>query len=530
MIQSLQSLKSREALPRIIADFLIVHLSMISALAVSVIYQTARGHGPDAQQITSQFSQYYVSFFWLLSPIFPIVFLLNGFYTHSRAYVGKYKILVIFRGVAVAVMLFFAANFLLFGSAQVGRSVAVPFAAWAALGLCSARLLKAWFQRHYDVKPRNRADVRSRLSRVLVVGGAGYIGSLLAERLLEKGYKVRVLDSLVYGDEPLRPVRDNPDFELIVGDCRNIQDVVRAVHGVDSIIHLAAIVGDPACEQDRASALETNYAATRMLIEIAKGNGVNRLLFASSCSVYGTSEHEVNEESPVFPMSLYAQTKVDSEKALLEAASETFHPTILRFATVFGLSYRPRFDLVVNLLTAKASRESIITIFNGHQWRPFIHVKDVAEAIVHVLESSVRFVGGQVFNVGDSRLNHTLSEVAGLIRDAFPTTRVEHVDNGDRRNYRVSFKKLEQRVAFRARYSVQDGIQELKNAFEERLIADYTDLRYHNQRFLKEAGGPGHKNEMDVKVMAAFAGVSVNGRAAEPHGQNGNYKQVVRGS
>jgi len=185
---------------------------------------------------------------------------------------------------------------------------------------------------------------------------------------------------------------------------------------------------------------------------------------------------------------------------------------------------------VVNLLTAKASRESIITIFNGHQWRPFIHVKDVAEAIVHVLESSVRFVGGQVFNVGDSRLNHTLSEVAGLIRDAFPTTRVEHVDNGDRRNYRVSFKKLEQRVAFRARYSVQDGIQELKNAFEERLIADYTDLRYHNQRFLKEAGGPGHKNEMDVKVMAAFAGVSVNGRAAEPHGQNGNYKQVVRGS
>ena len=152
---------------------------------------------------------------------------------------------------------------------------------------------------------------------MLVVGGAGYIGSLLVERLLEKGYRVRVLDSLLYGDEALRPVRHHRDFELIVGDCRNIQDVVRAVRGMESIIHLAAIVGDPACDQDHASALETNYAATRMLIEIAKGHGVSRVLFASSCSVYGATDIEMDENAAVPPISLYGQTKVDSERALL---------------------------------------------------------------------------------------------------------------------------------------------------------------------------------------------------------------------
>src|SRR5262249_46220608 len=196
------------------------------------------------------------------------------------------------------------------------------------------------------------------------------------------------------------PVRNHPNFELIVGDCRNIQDVVKSMQRVDSVIHLAAIVGDPACEQDRASALEINYAATRMLVEVAKGHGVRRMLFASSCSVYGATEIEMDENSAVQPISLYGHTKVDSERALLEAASDTFHPSILRFATVFGLGYRPRFDLVVNLLTAKARQEGVITIYNGEQWRPFIHVRDLVEATVQVMEAPLALVGGQVLNVG----------------------------------------------------------------------------------------------------------------------------------
>ncbi|MGA3075135.1 MAG: NAD(P)-dependent oxidoreductase [Bryobacteraceae bacterium] len=505
MLRSLRNFRWQEAVPRIAADFMIVHVSMIAAMALSVVYQAGAGNAVAAYAIVSGFLQYYTVFFWVLSPIFPLVFLLNGFYTHSRAYAGRYKALVVLRGVVVAALIFFAANFLLFGYAKVGRSVALPFVVLAAIGTASARILKDLFEKRYLLKSKATASLARRGDWVLVVGGAGYIGSVLVERLLEKGYRVRVLDSLLYGDQPLRPVRSHPDFELIVGDCRNIQDVVRAVRGVDSIIHLAAIVGDPACEQDHGPALETNYAATRMLIEIAKGHGVSRFLFASSCSVYGATDVEMDENAAVEPISLYGRTKVDAERALLDARSDTFHPTILRYATVFGLGYRPRFDLVVNLLTAKACQEGVITIYNGHQWRPFIHVRDLVEATVRVLETPVRLVSGEIFNLGDGRLNHTLTEVAEVIRSAFPDVRVEHIDSSDRRNYRVNFDKLLRRTGFRAQYSLRDGVDEIVKAFEERLITDYTDLRYHNQRYLKAVGSPAHKDEVDALVMAAFS-------------------------
>jgi len=486
-------------------DFLIVHLSMITALAISVVYQTAVGNAAAAHAIVSGFLQYYTASFWVLSPIFPLVFLLNGFYTHSRAYIGRYKALVILRGVLVGAMVFFAANFLFFGNEKVGRSVALPFMVLAAAGTASVRILKDLLEKRYFMKPKSTPSLAPRRDWVLVVGGAGYIGSLLVERLLDKGHRVRVLDCLLYGDEPLRPFKNHSDFELIVGDCRNIQDMVKALRGVESVVHLAAIVGAPACNQDHDTALETNYAATRMLIEIAKGHGVGRFVFASSCSVYGATELEVDENSAVQPISLYGQTKVDSEQALLEARSDTFHPTVLRYATVFGLSYRPRFDLVVNLLTAKAQQEGVITIYNGQQWRPFIHVRDLVEATVRVPEAPVRLVSGEIFNVGDTRLNHTLTDVADVIRDAFPNVRVDHVDNSDRRNYRVNFDKLLSRTGFRARYTLRDGVEELRKAFDEGLITDYTDLRYHNQRYLKAVGSPGHKAEEDALVMAAFS-------------------------
>jgi nucleoside-diphosphate-sugar epimerase len=493
-----------------IADFLIVQFSMIAALAISVVYQTGAGNTVDARAVVSGFRQYYAVFFWVLSPIFPFIFLLNGFYTRSRAYTGRYKALVILRGVALAAMVCVAVNSLLFGSEKVGRSVALAFVVLAPLGAASVRILKDFLEKRYSLKAKTIPALPPRRDWVLVVGGAGYIGSLLVEQLLARGYRVRVLDSLMYGEEPLRAVKHHPDFEMIVGDCRNIQDVVRAVRGVESIVHLAAIVGDPACEQDQGAALETNYAATRMLVEIAKGNGVSRLIFASSCSVYGATDLEMDENAAVQPISLYGQTKVDSERALLQAASDTFYPTILRFATVFGLGYRPRFDLVVNLLTAKALQEGVITIYNGQQWRPFIHVRDLVEAVMRVIEAPTRLVGGEIFNVGDSRLNHTLSDVAAVIRESFPGVRVEHVDNSDRRNYRVTFDKLFRRTGFRARYSLRDGVEEIRKAFADGLITDYTDLRYHNQRYLKAAGSPQNKHEVDALVMAAFSNQLLN--------------------
>ncbi len=512
MLRKLRRLKWRQIAPRMAADYLTVHASMLAALGISVVYRTALGNGLGAQQLIAGFRHYYATFFLLLSPIFPMLFLLHGFYTYGRSYEGRRKAWFILRGVTLAVTCFFAADFLLFKMQSTGRSVALPFVVLAGGALCAARMAKGAIDNHYGRKPE--ADAGARPRHVLVVGGAGYIGSLLVEKLLAKSYQVRVLDSLIYGGEPLDPVKHHPNFELMRGDCRNIQDVVKAVRGVDTVIQLAAIVGDPACEQDRTSALEVNYAATRMLIEIAKGNGVRRLIFASSCSVYGASDEEVDEQSAVRPVSFYGHTKVDSERVLLESSTETFHPTILRFATVFGLSYRPRFDLVVNLLSAKASQDGVITIYNGRQWRPFIHVRDLVEAVALVLESPVHVVGGQVLNVGDSRLNYCLSGVAETIREVFPATSVEHVDNADSRNYRVSFQKIETALGFRASYTLRDGIDELRRAFETGSIRDYTDVRYHNQRFLLASGRPGHKSEVDAQVMAAFSGAPVNGHAA----------------
>jgi len=506
MLQLMKDLKWREALPRMAADFIIVHLSMIGALAISVVYQTASGHPQVAKELTSNFAHYYTAFFWFLSPVFPLVFLLNGFYTHKRKLRVERKLWPIARGVVLAVLIFFGLNVFFFGQSTEGRSVALPFVALASVGLISVRLLKGLIEHHFVVRPRDSVSLSQQRGRVLVIGGAGYIGSLLAERLLQSGYRVRVLDSLLYGGDALRPVRNHLNFELMVGDCRNIQDVVKAMRSVESIVHLAAIVGDPACDQNREAALETNFAATRMLIEIAKGHGVSRLLFASSCSVYGAADVEMRENDAVHPISLYGQTKVESEQALLNARSDTFHPTILRFATVFGLSYRPRFDLVVNLLTAKAKQEGVITIYNGEQWRPFIHVRDVAEATLRVLDTPVRLVSGEIFNVGDKRLNYTLSQIAQFIREVFPNVRVEHIENSDRRNYRANFQKLFDRRGFQAHYTLRQGIEELGKAMDERLIPDYTDLKYHNQRYLKIVGTPQHKDEFQQLVMGAHTG------------------------
>jgi len=247
-----------------------------------------------------------------------------------------------------------------------------------------------------------------------------------------------------------------------------------------------------------------------MLAEIARGNGVSRMVFASSCSVYGASEMVMNERSVVEPISLYAQTKLDSERALLAGCSTTFHPTILRLATVFGHSARPRFDLVVNLLSAKAFQEGVITIFNGQQWRPFIHVRDVAAGIVRILDAPAASVSGEIFNLGDSQLNYPLSAVAEHIRSIFPNTRVENAENTDRRNYRVSFDKVRNQVGFECGVSLEKGIRELKDIFERGLVTDYKAVEYHNQRFLQRVGSPLNERLIDAQVMAAFAGTQLN--------------------
>jgi nucleoside-diphosphate-sugar epimerase len=343
------------------------------------------------------------------------------------------------------------------------------------------------------------------LDRVLVLGGAGYLGSMLVPMLLARGYKVRVLDRLLFGSEPLASVAKDPAFELVVGDVRDLQAVVAATKGCDAVVDLAAIVGDPACAVNRQLSLEVNRAATRMLIEVCKGYGVNRIVFASTCSVYGASDYLVDELTPPTPISIYAETKVTSEELLLEAASGDFHPVMLRLGTLFGLSPRPRFDLVVNLLTARAATTGKITIFNGEQWRPFLHVRDAARAFLAALEAPADAVASEIFNVGDYSLNMRLSAVSAKIAEVIPAVSIEHVENGDKRNYRASFDKIHTRLGFRCEKSIEFGIREIYAAVHSNQIADFTASQFNNQIVTQSFAAADGAAEYSMRKLARLA-------------------------
>jgi nucleoside-diphosphate-sugar epimerase len=506
-----KKIRIRDIVPRILVDYWTVHVAMLLAFGISAMYQTQGQVSSPTESVSLAFRHYYFSWFIALSPMFPAIFFLNGLYTHVRYLPEWQKFKRFTFAVLVSLTVFINANFFLLPSKNpIGRSVVLLFAPLAILGLVGTRVAKELLMG--AGRAEQQAKSKSSEPRpVLVIGGTGYIGCWLVRRLLEEGHHVRVLDSGVYGLEPIQDLLAQPRLDYQNGDCRNIQDVVKAMRGVSNVVHLAAIVGDPACEVDRKTTIEINYAATRMLVEIAKGNGVERFLFASSCSVYGATDELMDENSEVAPISLYGETKQASERALLEAAGDGFHPVLMRFATVFGLTQRPRFDLVVNLLSAKASQEGLITIYNGQQWRPFVHVKDLSEAMLLLLQAPLEAVSGQVFNVGDNRLNYTLSTLAEVIRDVFPNTRVEWVENADLRNYRVDFSKIEKRVGFRSRYSLEEGVREIKVALESSQIPSYRNIRFNNLTFLRESGAPGNKNDLDREIMAAFTGEHIHG-------------------
>ncbi|MCA9041440.1 MAG: NAD-dependent epimerase/dehydratase family protein, partial [Planctomycetaceae bacterium] len=243
--------------------------------------------------------------------------------------------------------------------------------AWAFLYsfVTASRFSRMYVAQRYRVEPR-RSHVKEKVEDVLVVGGAGYIGSIATRQLLEAGYRVRVLDMQLFGINALTEVLNHPRLEVMQGDFRNVEDVVRGLKGMDAVVHLAAIVGDPACSIDAETTIAVNYAAAKMIAQLSRANGISRFIFASTCSVYGASDDIRDEHSDLNPVSLYATTKIDAEKVLLETADSVFQPTILRFATAYGWSFRPRFDLVANLLPAQAVTEKKFRVFNGEQWRP----------------------------------------------------------------------------------------------------------------------------------------------------------------
>ncbi len=333
------------------------------------------------------------------------------------------------------------------------------------------------------------------IKRVLVVGGAGYIGSALLRRLLDSGYEVRLLDILLFGAEPIEDLLDHPNLELQVDDCRQVDAVVRAVAGMDAVVHLAAIVGDPACEIDHDLTVDTNFLATRMLAEVAQAAGVRRFIFASTCSVYGASDEVLDEHSDLQPVSLYAKSKIACEEILTNIKSDTFAPTILRFGTIYGLSGRTRFDLVVNLLTAKAVTDGRITIHGGDQWRPFLHVDDAAAAIFAALEAPRHQVHGKTFNVGSDEQNHTIDQVANLIQSFVPSAEILQMgSDGDRRDYRVDFSRIREDLGFTPAWTIEMGINQVIEAIRSGHVTDHLDPRYSNVKALVLRGRVDHVN------------------------------------
>lgn len=321
--------------------------------------------------------------------------------------------------------------------------------------------------------------------KVLVTGGAGYIGSVLTRQLLEKGYQVRVMDRLMFGGEPIIDMLNYPNFEFIKGDVRNKEDVEKATAGMDYVAHLAAIVGDPACAKDPELSRSTNLEGSKLLYDAANKNGVKKFVFASTCSNYGKMDDPeafVNEGSALAPVSLYAETKVATEQFLLEQPkTNACKPTCLRFSTVYGLSLRPRFDLTVNEFTKELALDRELVVFGEQFWRPYCHVYDLARSVGTVIEADDDKVAFDVFNVGDTTENYQKQMIVDEIVKQIPAAKVKYVTkNEDPRDYRVDFTKIKERLGFEVMFKVPDGIKQIKEVLDTGFIVNPDDQKYKN--------------------------------------------------
>ncbi len=319
---------------------------------------------------------------------------------------------------------------------------------------------------------------------ILVTGGAGYIGSILVPRLLAAGHRVRVIDALMFGGHSLLGVWSHKNFEFIRGDIRDWSRHRIWLEGMEAVIHLAAIVGDPACAADPDRAKSTNLDSSINLLKESSILGVGRFLFASTCSNYGKMadpEQLVDETSELAPISLYAETKVAVEMQALGEEWGGLEPIVLRLSTVYGVSSRMRFDLTVNEFTLEMLTKKYIVIFGEQFWRPYVHVTDVAWAIQIALESTTENVAGEVFNVGSTDQNFRKQDLVKMILHHASDADIEYVHRDeDPRDYRVSFEKIRLVLGFEKMMSVPDGIREVVDLVRAGVIEDYNLPEFRN--------------------------------------------------
>jgi len=320
--------------------------------------------------------------------------------------------------------------------------------------------------------------------KVLVTGGAGYIGSTLVRHLLVRGYDVVVLDNLLHGGHGVLCFLGYPGYQFIKGDIRDVSSVTKAVKGVDYVVHLAAIVGDPACKKYPEEAKIINLDGTKIVFNVAKNNGVKRFVFFSTCSSYGVQQSDdlADENAPLNPVSLYAETKIEMEKYIIDNVDNNMCYTIMRPSTVYGASPRMRFDLIVNHFVKDSVLNKKLIIFGRSLWRPLMWVGDAARAVEIVLRVEKSLVENQIFNMGNTKGNHKKSEIGEIIKNKYiPDLTLEFKGTDqDLRSYRVDFSKIESKLGFKLIKTLEASICELIQLVSENILNDISNTKYGN--------------------------------------------------
>ena len=314
--------------------------------------------------------------------------------------------------------------------------------------------------------------------KIFITGGAGYVGAVLTPYLLEKGYKVTVLDLMIYGDEVLP---NHKNLRVIKGDIRDVTLLKKEMIDHDVVIHLACISNDPSFELNPDLGKSINLDAFSPLVEIAKKSNVKRFIYASSSSVYGIkSELNVHENMELEPLTDYSKFKAECEKILFKSFSKDFTPIVIRPATVCGYSPRQRLDVVVNILTNLAYHKKEITVLGGEQLRPNIHIFDMVRAYDFLINANKESVTGKIFNAGYE--NQTVNHLASLVKKVVgEDVQIKHLKSNDNRSYHISSKKIEKELGFKTVKTIEDAIIDLKNAFDKKMLENtLIDEKYFN--------------------------------------------------